>query len=577
MDRPDLASIPRTPGVYSFSDSSGQIVYVGKAKSLHDRLTSYFTGDDRPARTARMLSVATNLNWVTCQSEAEALLLEREMISASQPRFNVKLRHGSGYPGLALTRQEVPRLLAWRGDRPARMEVFGPFPGAGSRALVDAVTAAFGVRSCKDRQFAAAQASGRACLLGETGHCVAPCLGEERVQAHEKAVKDARRLLSGTSLAGIEALRDRMLAYAKAEDFEAAGATLNHIRTLESLPQAQIVNGVSDWDGAVTALARDGQAAALARVLVARGRVIGVRLYHCDDDPELSDGDLTEQLAGQAQVDGQDLEPPTRGRKADHYALIAAFAQRQATEGLRQASARPWQHGIGRDEALGDLADAFELRRPPRRIEAIDVSHTGGRNPVASIVVMVDGVPLEREYRHVTVPDGGDDYQAVAHAVTVRMTGRRLGLPSLPDLLVIDGGAEQVAAAERALIAAQPGNPDLAGVELVGLAKRMEEAWRPGQEDPVILARSGGALRLLQLIRDEAHRTAIGRHRAKRDRAALKASLDDVPGLGPARRARLVAAFGTTDAVLAASSLELAAVLGPGVGPRTWLLLHGEP
>jgi len=578
------ADVPAAPGVYEFADATGRVLYVGKAKNLSQRLGSYFPGGagggDLHPRTRRMLGNATTVRWVVCASETEALVLEREWIRAKQPPYNVRLRAGDGYAGVALTRGTIPRLTTWRGRRPAGTETFGPYPGTATGDLVDALTVLFGVRTCDDTAYRQAERRGRACLLGETGKCLAPCVGRVDTAAHAAAADDLRRNLADPDPALGERLEAEMLTHSAAGNFEAAARRRDQLAAFRSLARRQRVSSAPvDLDA--IAVARGGERVAVARVAVRGGVVTEVEQYAAVDDPSLDAVELlavvvdllpgrgdTPKLVAAAAV------PGARTPGGEHERAVLSFAGSQAEEALVSTPLRR-DDPAAAAEAGAEIAALLGIPGPVRRIECTDISHTGGRHTVGAVVTLVDGLPRTDLYRRLDLGDlGGDDYAATRTLVARRLRPGGMGHDTLPDLLLIDGGPGQVAAAVagRADAALAAGDETPLRVPIAGLAKRFEEIWPEDASVPLRPAASSPAGLLLRHARDEAHRHALGGNRRRRERAAVRTRLEDVPGLGPVRRRALLERFGTLDAVASAPADELAEVRG--IGPALARRIH---
>ena len=591
--RPPAGSVPDAPGVYRYLDRSGHVLYVGKAKRLSSRIASYFSDPERlHPRTLRMLCEAVSLDWTVCATECDALLLEQRWIRAEQPRFNVALRDGDGYPGLVVETEGVARMRTWRG-RPGVGSSFGPYPGVDPAQMIDVLGRAFGLRSCQDHIFRNATTSGRPCLLGETGRCAAPCVGRESHAEHRERAARVVAFLSGTDRSVYAKLNAEMEEHASAHRYEVAARRRDELSALQQIvvPQGVVL---SDRDLDVVAVHRDDAYVGIAMVRVRGGELRAVSRRYASADPALEDAEQRTQLhlalaaelgdiaalvlaldptkeLGEALTVLRGAAVRLRQPRGGEEQRVFELAMRNAEEALSGGRHRRDLSVDDRDAALEALGAAVGIPRP-RRIECIDISHTQGSAATASLVVMVDGVMQPAQYRRFTVPTalGGDDYASIAYAVRRRLQGA--GLDELPDLLIIDGGPGQAGAALRELHAA--GNPGV--IRLVGLAKRLEELWIPGEPDAVVLPRDSYALRVAQLVRDEAHRYALVNHRRRREREALRTRLDEIPGVGPARRRALLERFGAVDAVARAAVEELAAVpgIGPGLARRIWSSYH---
>ena len=609
--RPAAGTIPDRPGVYRFRDERQRVVYVGKAKSLRSRLSSYF--QDISAlhpRTRQMVTTAASVEWTVVKTEVEALQLEYSWIKEFDPRFNVRYRDDKSYPSLAVTLYEdYPRLQVMRGPKKKGVRYFGPYAHAWAiRETLDLLLRVFPARTCSNGVFRRAQQVGRPCLLGYIGKCSAPCVGRVSVEEHRDIVDDFVDFMSGRTDQMVRKLELEMRAAAGDEEFERAARLRDDVGALRRAMEKQAVVLGDGTDADVIAFAQDELEAAVQVFHVRGGRVRGQRGWVVDKVEDVGTPDLVEQFLSQVYGAGEDVprevlvpeEPPDcdaliewlsdiRGsrvslrvpQRGDKRALMETV-ERNAKEAFTQHRLKRASDLTARSLALAEIQEALDLPDAPLRIECIDVSHVQGTNVVASMVVFEDGLPRRSEYRRFSVaggPDGQTDDTASIHEVVRRRFARYLeeqlrpdepdaeiGRPRKfaypPNLLVVDGGAPQVAAATRALT--ELGIDD---VSLVGLAKRLEEVWLPGQAHPVILPRSSEGLYLLQRVRDEAHRFAITFHRQRRSKSMTESLLDDVPGLGETRRKALLAKFGSLKRLRAASIDDVQEV--PGIGRRT--------
>ncbi|TVZ00367.1 excinuclease ABC subunit UvrC [Trebonia kvetii] len=636
--RPKPGEIPEEPGVYRFRDERGRVVYVGKAKSLRQRLNQYFADFSAlHPRTQLMLTTAASVEWTVVNTEVEALQLEYSWIKEFDPRFNVKYRDDKSYPYLAVTMgEEFPRVQVMRGAKRKGTRYFGPYSHAWAiRETVDTLLRVFPVRTCSTGVFKRAGQIGRPCLLGYIGKCSAPCVKRISGDDHRALAEDFCDFMSGQTSRFIRKLTAEMKEAASEEEYERAARLRDDIKALERALEKQAVVLGDGTDCDVIALAEDQLEAAVQIFYVRGGRIRGQRGWVLEKVEETTPADLVEHFLGQFYGEGTspdsngiprevlvpelppDAEAMTQWlserrdgpvqlrvpRRGDKKALAETVA-RNAKEALALHKLRRASDLTTRSKALNEIQDALELDDAPLRIECYDVSNLQGTHVVASMVVFEDGLARKSEYRRFSVKgyEGSDDISAIREVITRRF--RRyleereqsgeldlLGDPEAgdpghdqdqdqdqderlvvspqqrkfaypPNLVVVDGGAGQVAAAAAAL--ADLGIDDVA---VCGLAKRLEEVWLPGQEYPVIMSRSSEGLYLLQRVRDEAHRFAITYHRAKRGKAAITSALDGVPGLGPSRRAALLKAFGSVKAISSASPQEIAAAV-PGIGPK---------
>jgi excinuclease ABC subunit C len=618
--RPAVGSIPESPGVYKFRDPNGRVIYVGKAKSLRQRLNSYFADvAGLHPRTRQMVTTAGSVEWTVVGTEVEALQLEYNWIKEFDPRFNVRYRDDKSYPSLAVTlNEEYPRLQVMRGPKRKGVRYFGPYAHAWAiRETLDTLTRVFPARTCSNGVFKRAGQIGRPCLLGYIGKCAAPCVGRVSADEHRQIVDDFCDFMAGKTDLMIKRLEREMAEASEALEFEKAARLRDDLGALKRAMEKQAVVLGDGTDADVVAFAQDELEAAVQVFHVRGGRVRGQRGWIVDKVEEVTTGELVEQFllqvyggvdeqtgVGEAgeQVPREVLVPelpedadvytelleelrggkvslrvPQRGDKRS----LLETVERNAKEAFARHRVKRASDLTARSLALSELQEALELPDAPLRIECIDISHVQGTNVVASMVVFEDGLAKKSDYRRFSVTNGTDDTAAMAEVVRRRFARhlkeeadrrdeqgvaaeegrpRRFAYP--PNLLVVDGGAPQVAAASRSL-----DELGVVDVAVCGLAKRMEEVWLPGDTDPVILPRTSEALYLLQRVRDEAHRFAITYHRQKRSTSMLVSLLDDVPGLGDTRRKALMKQFGSLKRLRAATVEELMGV--PGIGRRT--------
>ncbi|CAM3646844.1 excinuclease ABC subunit UvrC [Nocardiopsis rhodophaea] len=650
--RPSPGSIPTSPGVYRFLDEHGRVIYVGKAKNLRARLSSYF--HDFAAlhpRTQSMVSTAADVDWTVVGTEVEALQLEYSWIKEYDPRFNVKYRDDKSYPYLAVTlNEEYPRVQVMRGAKRKGVRYFGPYGHAWAiRETVDLLLRVFPVRTCSAGVFRGARNSGRPCLLGYIGKCAAPCVERVSAEEHRRLAEDFCAFMAGDTSRFIRRLEQSMREAAAEQEYERAARIRDDIEALRTAleKQAVVLGDATDCD--VIAFAEDPLEAAVQVFYVRGGRIRGQRGWVVDKVEDVGTGELVERFlaqtyggttsagAGDSADDGAPGGPESAiprevlvsAEPADREAVIAWLSERRgANVNLRvpqrgdkktlletvaknaeQALARHKTQRAGdlttRSRALHEIQEALGLDEAPLRIECFDISNLMGEHVVASMVVFEDGLARKSEYRRFSVrgTSKGDKEQndvASMHEVIKRRFTRYLEESSRhgevarmgdgatgdgaasengegaarpgkfaypPNLVVVDGGLPQVRAAHQAM--AELGISDIA---VCGLAKRLEEVWLPDDEDPVILPRAGEGLYLLQRVRDEAHRFAIAYHRQKRAKALTGSALDDLPGLGPARRSALIKHFGSVKRLAAAEAEQIAEV--PGIGPRLAQTIH---
>jgi len=611
--RPKTGEIPTDPGVYRFRDEHGRVIYVGKAKNLRSRLNSYFAN---PAtllpKTYAMVHTAASVQWTIVGSELEALQLEYTWIKEFSPRFNLAFRDDKSYPYLAVTMGEkFPRVQVMRGERRKGARYFGPYTAGAIRETVDTLLRVFPVRTCSAGVLKRAQQSGRPCLLGYIDKCSAPCVGRVTPAEHRDLAEQFCAFMGGEAKRFISKL-ERQMADAVAElDYERAARLRDDIAALRKVFERNAVVLSEDTNADVFAVHQDELEAAVQVFHVRGGRIRGQRGWVVEKVEDSTPAELVEHLLQQVyggggeandgiprQIlvpllpsnDGElaewlgglrggrvEIKVPQRGDKA---ALLETVRQ-NAEQSMKLHKSRRAGDLTARSLALQELQEALDLPVALLRIECFDISHVQGTNVVASMVVVEDGLARKSEYRkfaitgEAAVDDTASMYDVISRRFRNYLAADRSAAPQTgevtgeapakakfaypPNLVVVDGGQPQVAAASRAL--ADLGIDD---VYVVGLAKRLEEVWLPESDFPVILPRTSQGLYLLQRIRDEAHRFAITFHRQKRAKSMTASLLDDVQGLGEAKRKALLAHFGSVKKVRAASEAEIAQVRGFG-------------
>lgn len=596
--RPPTGSIPDAPGSYQFYDAEGRVLYVGKAKSLRHRLPNYWQdARNLPPRTAQMVAQADHVEWVVVDSEVDALILEHSLIQAHLPRYNVRLKDDKSYPWLAVTvSEEWPRPAVVRGRKRKGVRYFGPYGHAYAiRQTLDLLVRSFPVRTCSDTKFTRHERLGRPCLLYDIDRCSGPCIGAVDHEAYDTHVRDLMGFLSGDTEPVLARLEAEMLEASEALQFERAARLRDRITAVHKAADSQqmVSDRAEDFD--VVGLAEDPLEASVQIFRVRRGRVVGHRGFVAEKVEDLTAPDFMSLVVSQVYgADGAEVprrvlmpeEPadrallqswlagvrggpvaiavPLRGAKRALQETVA----RSASEDLARHRLRRASDHNARAKALTDLQASLALREAPLRIECYDMSHLQGTDYVGSMVVLEDGLSKRSDYRRFTVKSvaGNDDYAAMEEVLTRRLTAllaskdapagsRPKRFAYRPNLILVDGGKGQLSVAER--VVSKLGLQD--EVELAALAKHFEEVYRPGSADPVRIRRGSDALYLLQRVRDEAHRFAISFHRERRRKRMTRSLLDGIPGLGPARKARLVKEFGGVNAVRSASLEELLA------------------
>ena len=617
--RPAAGTIPTQPGVYRFRDKHGRVIYVGKAKSLRPRLSSYFQdiGNLHP-RTASMVTTGASVEWTVVRTEVEALQLEYSWIKEFDPRFNVKYRDDKSYPWLAVTvGEEFPRVMVGRGAKKKGTRYFGPYGHAWAiRETVDLLLRVFPMRSCSAGVFKRSAQIGRPCLLGYIDKCSAPCVGNISAEDHRLIVEDFCDFMAGSTNAFVKRLEREMYAASEALDFEKAARLRDDLGALHRALEKQAVVLGDGTDADVIALAEDPLEVAVQVFYVRGGRIRGQRGWVADRTDDSDTSALVEEFllqlyAGEADSIPREVLVPAlppepaplvqllsdlRGSKVsirvpqrgDKRALHETVA-RNAAAALALHKTKRASDLTTRNRALEEIQQALGLDEAPLRIECYDVSNLQGTEVVASMVVFEDGLPRKGEYRRFVIRgvEGQNDVASMHEVITRRFrrlleeqarstevvtdsgpmlvdpdTGRPRKFAYAPGLVVVDGGPPQVAAAQQALT-----ELGVDHIPVCGLAKRLEEVWVPGEPDPLILPRSSEGLYLLQRVRDEAHRFAITHHRGRRSRTMVESVLDDVPGLGEVRRKALLRHFGSLKKLREAEAEAIALV--PGIGPAT--------
>jgi excinuclease ABC subunit C len=594
-----VASLPRRPGVYRMIAAGGELLYVGKAKSLRDRVGTYFNPSNVAPKVQALVHQIASIEVTVTNSETEALLLEYNLIKEHKPRYNVVLRDDKSFPYIHLCADhDYPRLAFYRGPRNLPGRYFGPFPNAGVvRETLHGLQRLFLIRNCRDTFFANRS---RPCLQHQIGRCSAPCVGLIDRAAYAQDVDAAVKVLEGRSAEVNAQLQARMDEAASHLQFERAAQIRDQLATLKRIQAQQIVTAEAERDADVFAIVGEPGEYAISVMLVRGGRNLGTTSYfpratlaepeealasfllqyYASQEPpaetlvgrELADAGALEQLLEQRASHPVSVRRPVRGIAARWIEL----AEENATQSLRMRLSQRQ----GTEEMLAALADELELPELPARIECFDISHTGGEGTVASCVVFGPEGAFKKEYRrfNITGVAPGDDYGALRQALERRYTRIRDGEVAAPDLLLIDGGLGQINEVHGVLA-----NLGFEDVTLVGVAKGPDR--RPGQERlfihgagaPRMLEPHSPALRLIQRIRDEAHRFAITGHRRRRAKRYSESVLESVPGLGPAKRRALLKHFGGLQGVLRAGMAEFEQVAGIGAALARSLYDHLHP
>ncbi|MDA3030696.1 MAG: excinuclease ABC subunit UvrC, partial [Actinomycetota bacterium] len=595
------SNLPSNPGVYRFFDKDEKVIYVGKAKNIKNRLSTYF-GNNLQIKTRRMVNTAVRVDWTLVNTEVEALQLEFTWIRQYNPDFNVQFKDDKSYPHLAIDlKSEFPRLFISRSKKVPGVRYFGPYSHVWAlRSTFEILIKIYPVRTCSESNFASAVRSKRQCLLGDIGRCAAPCVDWVTQEEHKKLANNLVNFLEISVR-----IEKEMQEASQAQEYEKAGKLRDQLEAINKAYEStdRFLNENIDAD--VLAIHEEITHASLSQFNIVAGRITGSRSWVIDranlledesiisamlgkiyaeskPPPEVlvdqlpEDSDLLQQWLTEQRGKSVTLIQPARGEKLE----LVQTVKRNANQALIQYLSKRANDAAVSGSALAEIAEQLELAELPLRIECFDISNIQGTSMVASMVVFEDGQPKKSDYRRFSIDDdaGFDDTRAMHHVITRRFKryldekdidiaeateqgGSRPKFAYPPQLVVVDGGKPQVNAAAKAL--RELGITDIA---LCGLAKRLEEVWLPNNSEPIIFPRHSEALYLLQKVRDEAHRFAINFHRSKRSKVMLESLLDQISGLGEVRRKSLLTHFGSVTALKSATLSELSAV--PGIGEK---------
>jgi excinuclease ABC subunit C len=591
----DLGALPRSSGVYLFRDEHGDVLYVGKAKSLRSRVRSYFQrGDGRPG-AAQLVERIADVEVIVTRNEAEALHLEQNLVKRHRPPFNIRLRDDKSFPYIAVTlTDEYPRVMFTRERHRPGTVYFGPYANAKKvRETLDVLNRVFRFRPCEGPR--PGRHSGIPCLDFHIDRCFAPCIGAISKEDYCEVIDGVVGFLSGDTHSIQRELEARMREAAAAERFEEAARYRNRLNSIKHLSERQAADRRAVGSVDVIGLVIDGEQAAVQVFPLRDGKMIDRYGFHLEnvageDEQTALEAFVIEYYGTAPSIPPQvfvpfgiadvsaigeflterrgapvDVRAPVRGEKR----RLVELAVENARVALESDTAQREEKRARRVAALEELREVLNLESLPLRIECFDVSNIQGDAIVASMVVFQDGRPKSAHYRSFTIRglDGQDDVGAMREAIARRFARARRGdtdesFGALPNLVVVDGGKGQLAAARAAME-----KLDLPRVAVIALAKREEEVFVPGVPYPIALDRTSPALQLLQQIRDEAHRRALRHHRQKRDAKTLETIFETLPGIGPARRRAILRHFGSVEGFLGASQEELEGV--PGLPQKT--------
>ena len=604
-----IRMLPDSPGCYLMKNREGTIIYVGKAVNLKNRVRSYFRDTVHTPKVDAMIAHIDDFEILLCETNLEALILECNLIKLHKPYYNILLKDDKHYPYLkADMRQPFPRLELCRKLEQDGARYFGPYIGAGAvRQVMEAVRDVFPLRTC--RQALPPKTEKRPCVNYDIGRCMAPCAGKCTEEQYRAMMEGVLRFLNGDYESVIRSLRKDMEEAAAAMRYEKAARIRDKIKDVEGMMERQIALRTDRSEQDLIAIAQDGLDAMIQILYIRGGRMIGgdhfalpreggekpgdviasfmTQYYEaagliprnvlCQELPEGAAEQL-EQWLRQKKGSAVTVATPQRGEKHE----LVLLAAKNAKDALEKRNARRTireERTVGAAENLGKI---LGMDRFPRRIEGYDISNTQGEQSVAAMVVFIDGEPAKKEYRHFRIKtvEGANDFESLyetlsrryAHAAKEAREGTAEGkFTDLPDLILIDGGPQQLRFARQAIL-----DQGMEPPAMFGLAEKREEIWLPDAQEPILLDHRTPELQLVQRVRDEAHRFGIIHHRTLRGKASIHSQLEDIPGIGPARRKALLKAFGSLKAIRQASREELLAVKGMNAAAADAVLNAGK-
>ena len=569
-----LRSLPEKPGVYRFYDDKGVVIYVGKAKRLKRRVSSYFNKDHDSAKVRMLVTKIRDIETVVVDSEWDALLLENSMIKEFKPKYNIMLKDDKSYPWIAVTREPFARVFPTRHPDPATMHLFGPYSSVKQmNILLDLIHDMFPLRNCKILKH-----NDRPCIQYQIKKCAAPCCDLITAEEYRQNVDKTMQILKGNRKEVLRQLREEMMGLADEWKFEQAAEVKRKIDTLENFIVKSVVVNPSLTDMDVFGMEEDDNCMYVSFLRVLDGAVVQAQTLEIDNRLETTREDalwtaileIRERLGGLSPTllvpftpeiapDDWDLQVPQRGDKHKLLELATRNAHFYMLEKKkRQDLADPERRNI---RVLQALQEALGMKTLPRRIECFDNSNTQGEEPVAAMSCFIDGKPAKSEYRHFNIKTvvGADDFASMEEVIYRRYHRLLEEEKPLPDLVVIDGGKGQLHAAWNAIIALHIEDR----LMMVGIAKRLEDIYKVGDDVPVYIDKRSEAQKLLQHVRDEVHRFGITHHRKRRSKTSIASILDDAPGIGKTLKTRLLKEFKTIAKIKAAPEADLAKVIGP--------------
>ena len=601
--RQKIKDLPSSPGVYIMYSQSGQILYIGKAKVLKNRVTQYFNAGVKTEKVARMVSKVYTFDYIITRNEVEALVLENNLIKQHKPPYNILLKDDKSYPFIRIdVKADFPRVEVVRKLRADGAKYFGPYmQGISSRDITDLIYSAFSLRSCS-LNMNKIPPSHRPCLNYHIGRCLAPCTGSVSREEYKKQVDGVISFLSGNDKKVEDMLRERMQAASDREDYEQALYYKQKLDVLDKLVRRQVTALPKDLNIDVFAIASSGLNTVAAVLFVRGGKLLGgdkqvIEDVSLDEKSALSSyisqytsrvGYVADEVVTSVQLDDEEAMAEylsgIKGKKVNvlcpHQGIrrqLADMAQSNAKDFLEKSLSVRERHDNMTVGAMMQLGELLRLPRIPVRMECYDISHVSGTDKVASMVVFVNGEPARGHYRkfHIKEVEGNNDFASLQEALSRRLShltegGEDISFSSLPDLIVIDGGKGQLSSVLEAV------GEWSERINFISLAKREEEVFVPHQSEPIILPRDSYALKLLQRIRDEAHRFAITFHRNTRGKRMRHSSLEEIPNVGEKAAKKLLKSFGTIAAIKQATVPELMQVVNKRAAESVYNYYNGE-
>lgn len=569
-----LKTLPEKPGVYRFLDESGTIIYVGKAKRLKRRVSSYFNKEHDSAKVRLLVTKIRDIQTTVVDTEWEALLLENSMIKQFKPHYNILLKDDKSYPWIAITKEEFPRIFSTRRPDPDKMHLFGPYSSVKHmNALLDTINNMFQLRTCQRLV-----KNERPCMQYQIKKCSAPCCGLVTADAYQEDIRKIRDIIKGNRKEVIQQLKEEMMSYAENMEFEKAKLIKNKIDTLEQFVVKSIVVSQTMTDMDVFGMDEEDDCISISFLRIKDGAIVQAHILEVNNKLDRSKedilwtglleirdklGELSKDILvpfmPTLEAEGLSFQVPQRGEKKKLLELAERNAHFYLLEKKkRQDLVNPERRS---QRVLLALQQALGMKVLPRHIECFDNSNTQGEDPVGAMVCFIDGKPAKKEYRHFNIKTvvGADDFATMKEVLTRRYSRLLAEEKPLPDLIVIDGGKGQLNVAYGVLQELKLDDR----IMIVGIAERLEDIYKVGDEFPIYIDKKSEAQKLLQQVRDAVHNFGITHHRNRRSKTSIASVLDNAPGIGPVLKKRLLTNFKSVAKIRAAKPEELAAVIGP--------------